>query len=519
MKDWRENRWKTKHSPPSSSGSAKPAKATTETFGRKVPPSYQAPKCATSPSPKPRVSDLRLSGHTDDPPTWSLTNHRAERRMVSAHLHSRRMNYRPAEIGATTRKISTLSTLAQTGARTWWNRTFRCLDPAKVRHADRLGGAGTAHGFRDVCLVTALRELGLDVAYTRSGPFRALRDGNDMVRSLGYELEPVHPHGVTAGRYVKWHASHFTAVVVSNTVRVIDNGASTTFDSIFALGRPDEHKWFRLRGIAGVHAGSTDTGTHDGSHITQSQCAVIRQNRASAFLRRAMRTSSLQGHGHNTMRAGPCATERNESVELGVQQRGLVRPVPPEGWEHPPLPRTPSDLLATLQLPRVTFLEVLNRHPRDHRLQFYETEHVYLIDGRPTLGSVTGVVHSVSESFDAPSVIARMRQGPRWPRPNYLKGVIDETVLRHLTTHPGGCHLVHLLSQEPRDEAAICDQAQRVLRTSAEAEVLVRSLGLEPDIIESIWDRNRRAAANAGTWMHWTFDAWLNRVHVEPDCP
>jgi hypothetical protein len=57
---------------------------------------------------------------------------------------------------------------------------------------DPFGGAGeTSDGFVDVCLVTALRSLGVPVPYTGSGPFRALRDGNNMLSPFGFKLIPV----------------------------------------------------------------------------------------------------------------------------------------------------------------------------------------------------------------------------------------------------------------------------------------------------------------------------------------
>jgi len=50
--------------------------------------------------------------------------------------------------------------------------------------SDPVGGVGQAsgeHGHRHLCLPRALHALGVPVAITRSGPFRALGDGNRML--------------------------------------------------------------------------------------------------------------------------------------------------------------------------------------------------------------------------------------------------------------------------------------------------------------------------------------------------
>ena len=43
------------------------------------------------------------------------------------------------------------------------------------------------------------------------------------------------------------------------------------------------------------------------------------------------------------------------------------------------------------------------------------------------------------------------------------------------------------------------------------------TLSLTPSQIKQKWDDNRDTAAREGTWMHFTFECWLNRTIVEED--
>ena len=43
----------------------------------------------------------------------------------------------------------------------------------------------------------------------------------------------------------------------------------------------------------------------------------------------------------------------------------------------------------------------------------------------------------------------------------------------------------------------------------------IASLALTPREIVAMWDRHRELAAREGTWMHFTFESWLNRVSMD----
>ena len=132
--------------------------------------------------------------------------------------------------------------------------------------------------------------------------------------------------------------------------------------------------------------------------------------------------------------------------------------------------------------------------------------HVYCIDGEPTLGSVTGLIHAFSDDFDAHKVIAKMSTSRTWPRPGYLKSSVACSVLDDISQLDGGAELVRRWQADPRDERSVCDAAQDVSSVSPHASALVNCLAMEPAEIIAVWDANRDKAAMEGTWMHWHFE-------------
>jgi hypothetical protein len=65
-------------------------------------------------------------------------------------------------------------------------------------------------------------------------------------------------------------------------------------------------------------------------------------------------------------------------------------------------------------------LAVVNKHPRDDRIQFEEESHTYTIDGtRAGWTSCTGFLHHFFEEFNADAVIAKMMASRKWPESKY----------------------------------------------------------------------------------------------------
>ena len=72
-------------------------------------------------------------------------------------------------------------------------------------------------------------------------------------------------------------------------------------------------------------------------------------------------------------------------------------------------------------------LAVVNKHPRDDRIQFEEETHTYTIDGlRAGWTSCTGFLHNFFGHFDADAVIAKMMASPKWYQSKYYGMTAEE---------------------------------------------------------------------------------------------
>lgn len=72
-------------------------------------------------------------------------------------------------------------------------------------------------------------------------------------------------------------------------------------------------------------------------------------------------------------------------------------------------------------------LAVVNKHPRDDRIQFEEETHTYTVDGvRAGWTSCTGFLHNFFGHFDADVVIAKMMSSPKWFESKYYGQTAEE---------------------------------------------------------------------------------------------
>jgi hypothetical protein len=72
-------------------------------------------------------------------------------------------------------------------------------------------------------------------------------------------------------------------------------------------------------------------------------------------------------------------------------------------------------------------LAVVNKHPRDDRIQFEEETHTYTVDGvRAGWTSCTGFLHNFFGHFDADAVIAKMMSSPKWYESKYFGQTAEE---------------------------------------------------------------------------------------------
>ena len=112
--------------------------------------------------------------------------------------------------------------------------------------------------------------------------------------------------------------------------------------------------------------------------------------------------------------------------------------------------------------PDLNFLKHKNPHERDQRIQFDDPTHTYTIDGLANYTSVTTWNHTHFEPFNANAVIKNIRRGKKWGPDNKYFGMTD-------------------------------------------------------DQIKAGWDKNRDAAASAGTAMHFNIECFYNNMEVRND--
>ncbi|CAK0806321.1 unnamed protein product [Prorocentrum cordatum] len=169
------------------------------------------------------------------------------------------------------------------------------------------------------------------------------------------------------------------------------------------------------------------------------------------------------------------------------------------------------------RLPKIRLLERLNAHPRDSQLHFVEESHTYYISGARTHGSVTGLIHEYCSVFDAGAVIGKMRSGRNWPRPDYLRHPRPEDVVAELRATAEAARLHELLVSHGACDAEICAEMKATARAAPRLANQLEGLSLSDHEIVEKWRLDKEEAARRGTWMHWTFEAHLDRVPVSHD--
>ncbi|CAK0791051.1 unnamed protein product [Prorocentrum cordatum] len=400
---------------------------------------------------------------------------------------------------------------------------------------DPLGGMVHGEDASNACLSLALNALGARVPTSVQGPFRALEHGDQWLSHLGLALIQ-QPRGPTGpGRYVKWEpprrkselaasVGHFTAVILRpGSATVIDRRARLPavreWRAWGDIPDVEEHKWFVL-----VELGAQRPGPEGGRPLPWGTTSgIIEANRLGALIRRraARERAGPYGSASSSGLLAPQEAARVSANREEAMRRRSLRlfcPLPPVGWPGAQVPQVPCDFSLELpRLPKIRLLERLNAHPRDAQLHFVEESHSYYIRGVRIHGSVTGLMHEYSRGFDAVAVIEKMRSGRNWPRPDYLRHPRPEYVVAKLRTMPEAACLHDLLVSHGACDAEICAEVKATARAAPRLACLMESLSLSDQEIVEKWRLNKEEAARRGTWMHWTFEAHLNRVLVPRD--
>ena len=308
---------------------------------------------------------------------------------------------------------------------TSWNKRYAVIS------LDAVGsGVSDTESSSKRCLVDSLAALGVPLTVHGDGPFRALADGNKWLRELGLHLEPVPVRGITQGSYIKWCDHHFTAVTVDSSVTLIDQGISTQYRCIGDIGRPDEHKWFRLC------VPTKDDGIRTAACSLQPTVELLNRKRSVAMISRQIILDQHRCCLMSTSSSSQTFASRiqlNRAKAMRIRSESLHRPLLPLKWPVIQPPTWPTDFSTKPFLQRVDFLSNLNHHARDDRIQFFDETHTYLIDGQKSIGSVTGLVHSFAADFKGDEIAMKMQHGRNWPRPGYIHKTLTENAKAQLS--------------------------------------------------------------------------------------
>ena len=136
-----------------------------------------------------------------------------------------------------------------------------------------------------------------------------------------------------------------------------------------------------------------------------------------------------------------------------------------------------------------TLLSDRNPHSRDSRLKFTAATHTYHIDGVPTLGSVTGLIHSFGRPFVEDDVINGMVTGRNWPRVGYLKRPTPpqlELILDGLDTEEARDLRRKLRSDVEEDDLVLAVRLC-IARHPDQKDRMLSMLALSPTEIKDKW--------------------------------
>jgi len=75
-------------------------------------------------------------------------------------------------------------------------------------------------------------------------------------------------------------------------------------------------------------------------------------------------------------------------------------------------------------------LSIINSHPRDERIRFYEEGHKYIVDSASDIKytSVTTLIHDQFEKFDSDKIISKMMTGNKWKEGHKYWGMSPEEI-------------------------------------------------------------------------------------------
>lgn len=188
-----------------------------------------------------------------------------------------------------------------------------------------------------------------------------------------------------------------------------------------------------------------------------------------------------------------------------------------------PVEREPEDYDDGYVLPAhsVKPLQLLNHHPNDIRLKFYEVEHIYTYDDVPLSISVTALAHEFERPFDPDGAIGGMKvsRSQMWPRLEYVN---ESWPLDRWSAERGALatcagKTVAVIPPYTMSPTATQDDIRHILTTTGQSlcndddfEFYAFDRSLTDGEIRERWNANGQRASHMGTDRHYLAECFMN---------
>ncbi|CAJ1376877.1 unnamed protein product, partial [Effrenium voratum] len=382
---------------------------------------------------------------------------------------------------------------------------------------------------QDVCLIDALRSLGVQLSYQDDGPFWALTDC------------------AMPGKYVLFRAKHFMSLEVradgTNMWRTTCKRHVGCADVKLPLLLRAMEAAFQLKELSisfceqetDVLGGASSeipvvekmlessatpsslAGEGSASTALQSPADWLQvcRNRARVLERKRKTTQDVEEHSssstcsfaHSWNLAMPPMTLQCFGV-AGSPAQGVRIPLLPLDEGIVALPVHPTGQEVS---PEFTWLRRCHPHELDAAIRFQQDGHKYYVHDAEMDCSVTSLIAKFSEEFDADRIIQKMMAGHRWPREGYMKNLQDESLQIRIAAMPGLEEVARILQAPATTQQQVSVVLRNTLYKCDEtAASLLQQLVMTPEEIKVHWRENGETAAAAGTWVHLLCECVLN---------
>lgn len=144
-------------------------------------------------------------------------------------------------------------------------------------------------------------------------------------------------------------------------------------------------------------------------------------------------------------------------------------------------------------------MSACTEHPFDDRIEFYESDHRYVVDGVCECTSVTTKVAECFEVFDPRLALALLKGGRRWNESHEMWGLDDEEILHRWRAHGDECSALGTAMHASIEKLLLSNDASLAFAEVAGYQAFVKELpeGCRP--LRAEWRIFCKRARVAGT--------------------